>query len=138
MSDYQLTSLYILTKESNIKVIMQEMTTLSNISWFSKNSPTQYHRKCIENSKENLQTDAARVFKVNRYDTTNLLLASFMIINLPSYTAIRSDVVGSLTRVLYCGNLFSIVARNYKNKKKKNAVSSCFSWCLNISFMNWI
>ena len=50
---------------------------------------------------------------------TNLLLASFMIINLPSYTAIRSDVVGSLTRVLYCGNLFSIVARNYKNKKKK-------------------
>ena len=42
-----------------------------------------------------------------------------MIINLPSYTAIRSDVVGSLTRVLYCGNLFSIVARNYKNKKKK-------------------
>ena len=49
---------------------------------------------------------------------TNLLLASFMIINLPSYTAIRSDVVGSLTRVLYCGNLFSIVARNYKNKKK--------------------
>ena len=50
---------------------------------------------------------------------TNLLLASFMIINLPSYTAIRSDVVGSLTRVLYCGNLFPIVARNYKNKKKK-------------------
>ena len=50
---------------------------------------------------------------------TNLLLASFMIVNLPSYTAIRSDVVGSLTRVLYCGNLFSIVARNYKNKKKK-------------------
>ena len=36
MSDYHLTSLYILTKESNIKVIMQEMTTLSNISWFSK------------------------------------------------------------------------------------------------------
>lgn len=32
MSDYHLTSLYILTKESNIKVIMQEMTTLSNIS----------------------------------------------------------------------------------------------------------
>ena len=36
MSDYHLTSLYILTKESNIKVIMQEMTTLSNTFGFQK------------------------------------------------------------------------------------------------------
>ena len=90
MSDYHLTSLYILTKESNIKVIMQEMTTLSNISWFSKNSPTQYHRKCLENSMENLQTDA-RVFKVNRYDTHQPFVGLFHDYQL---TVIHSHSIG--------------------------------------------
>ena len=51
--DWHLISPYRITAESNIRIM-----EIKESSWLSNKFPWQYHMVCIENSEENICTDA--------------------------------------------------------------------------------